>query len=86
MAILSYDVGLKGKAVTYPSDVPQVDRFRSDLLDGKITKLRDRARCDVHANVQLAAIFAVPDGKIRFCAFTEFKTSLGETFLACIRF
>ena len=34
----------------------------------------------------LSAIFAVPDGKIRFCAFTEFKTSLGETFLACIRF
>ena len=51
VAILSHHVGLKGKAVTDPSDVPQVDRFRSDLLDGKITKLRDRARCDVHANL-----------------------------------
>jgi hypothetical protein len=47
MAILSYHIGLKTKPVAYPSYVPQVDRFRSYLLDGKITKLRDRARSKV---------------------------------------
>src|SRR5258708_32394182 len=54
MAILSYYIGLKAKPVAYSRYIPQVDRLRSDLLDGKVTKLRDRTRCDVHANVQFA--------------------------------
>ena len=54
MAVLSHDIGLRRKPIAYPSHVPQVDRFRSDLLDGKVTKLCDRARGDVHANVKFA--------------------------------
>ena len=84
LPIGAHDVGLRRKSIADMRHVAHVNRRAIHGFDRQIVQARDGLRAAVHLHhVFQRSSFAVPVGRIRFCALMAFTMSTGESPLDC---